>query len=111
MAAADLVNILGNLGGGQSIHQINDELGDVVAGVMETGKKGVFTLTLTITKNGDIGLKIDDAHKATVPKPTFGSSLFFVDEHGNMLRRDPRQRELFTDANRRREPAEEAANN
>lgn len=109
MAKADLVNILGNLGGGQSIHQLNDALGDVVEGVMETGKKGEFSLKLTFTKNGDIGLKVDDSHNAKVPQPTMGSTLFFVDENNNMVRRDPRQRELFKEAPRHREPAEETA--
>jgi hypothetical protein len=107
MGKADLVNMLGNLGGGQSIHQINDAIADVVLGVLESGKKGTFQLTLTFTKNGDIGIKVDDSHKATVPKPSVGSTLFFVDEHGNMQRRDPRQRELFTEAPRRRPPADE----
>lgn len=39
MGKADLVNMLGNLGGGESIHRINDAIGDVVEGVMETGKE------------------------------------------------------------------------
>lgn len=70
-------------------------------------KKGEFTLKLTITKNGDIGLKIDDSHKATVPQPNSGSTLFFVDEFGNMLRRDPRQGELFRPARKPRDDEDE----
>ena len=95
---ADFVAMLATMGGGTAIKEINTGIAEVVQSVMKTGKGGEITLKLKIAKNGDSGLKIDHSVTTKEPQPSVGSSLYWVDDSGNIVRNDPRQGEMFREA-------------
>lgn len=89
---------------GQFLHEqrnglLHDELSEglaaVVAQCVETGKKGALTLKVEVkpTQDGVTLLVVDDV-KLNLPKHDAKPSLFFFDDDGNLLRKDPRQTEL-----------------
>jgi hypothetical protein len=82
---------------GAGLHnEAGEKLAEVVAAVIEHGKKGSLTLTINVEpQKGDGNLVIvTDEVKAKVPKAPSPASAFFSDDHGNLSRRDPRQPEI-----------------
>lgn len=68
---------------------------ELVNACVETGKKGMLTLKVTISPNDDEEtLVVLDDIVLKVPKPTTKAGLFYFDKDGNLLRRNPRQEEL-----------------
>ena len=75
--------------------ELSRELADVVRNVMEHGKDGKLTLTLTISPSKVNGaVEVSDQVNAKPPQADRDAGLFFADHHGNLSRRDPRQPEL-----------------
>lgn len=76
--------------------ELSDRLREVVEAVVEQGKPGTLTLTVTIKPagNGTNQFIVGDDIKAKAPEPERGASLFFADRRGNLSRTDPRQPEL-----------------
>ncbi len=75
--------------------ELTDALADLTQDVLAIGKKGTLTLTLTLVPTGDgVTLAITDKIVVKSPEPEKGASIFFGDEHGNLLRNDPRQMRL-----------------
>lgn len=74
---------------------LSNALVELVNACVETGKKGVLTLKVTVTPTKDeVTLLVTDDVNVATPKPDAKPALFYHDEHGNLLRRDPRQPEL-----------------
>jgi hypothetical protein len=75
--------------------ELSETLAELVTACVETGKKGTLTLKVDVkpTKDGVTLLLTDDV-KTTLPKHDAKPALFFYDEHGNLLRKDPRQMDL-----------------
>lgn len=69
-------------------------LADVCAAVVEHDKTGSITLTLKIHPRGDGMVQIHDTIAAKPPAGDKAASMFWVDEHGNVLRSNPAQAEL-----------------
>ena len=88
-------DVLGALNGGVTHQKLNDHLAELVDAVRLTGKAGAISVTLKISPNGSLGVTITDEIKLKKPELPRGASVFFTDEHGNLLRRDPRQTEMF----------------
>lgn len=81
--------------GGLLHDELSEQLASLVVACTETGKKGTLTLKLTISPNKDeVTLLVLDDVAVKSPKPDAKPGLFFFDEHGNLMRRDPRQAEL-----------------
>ena len=75
--------------------ELSDALAELVLAVSEHRKKGTLQLQLTVTPNGDgVTVTIADKIKLAKPEGERGAAIFFVDDHGNLSRRDPRQQEL-----------------
>ena len=91
------VSMLGDLGGGATHEKLNDHLHDVVQAVVDTGGAGEITLKLKFKPNGKGGIAVSEEVKVKLPELQRGVSMFFADDNGNLLRRDPRQRELFSE--------------
>lgn len=84
---------------GSLVSDLSEKLAQVAEAVMEHDKAGALTLTLKITPSGDgTTVKIDDVVKATIPEGTPATSLFFVDDAGNLTRHNPAQQSLLRDA-------------
>jgi hypothetical protein len=81
---------------GGGLHgELSDALSELVLAVSEHRKAGTLALTVKITPNNDgVTVTVTDKIKLTVPEGERGAAIFFADENGNLLRRDPRQTEL-----------------
>lgn len=87
-------DIIGSLEGGRAFDQLNDSLAEVVQAVIAQRKPGEITLSVKVNPNGETAVSIVPVIKVKVPEAARAVTTFFADEHGNLLRRDPRQREL-----------------
>lgn len=90
----DFGSFLLELARGKTHDELSQALHDVVAKVMDTGKKGSLTLTLGISlldKDPANGLQIIDEIKVKLPEHDRPKSMFYPDRAGNLSRRDPRQ--------------------
>ena len=87
-------DVLGELGAGQTLDTLTDDLAEVVGAVKATGKNGELTLKLTVKPNGAYGVSLADKITTKIPKEDRGETLFFTDDDGGLHRRDPRQEEL-----------------
>ena len=75
--------------------ELSEKLSDVVAAVMEHGKKGKLVLTLeVIPEKADGMVKIADGVKVAIPEGEKSVGLFYADENGGVHKTDPRQTEL-----------------
>lgn len=91
---SSFADVLRELSSGATYEQLGSALNEIVAAVKTTRKTGELTLKLKVKINGEIGVSIEDEIKAKVPEPSRGTTIFFADEYGNLMRRDPRQSEL-----------------
>lgn len=74
--------------------EMSDELAALVQRVMETGKKGSITLTLTVDPVDDQTAKVTDKIAVKTPRFDTAATTYFPDEHGNLNRNRPDQPEL-----------------
>ena len=76
-------------------HRLSEDLLTIVREVHSTGRAGGLTLKLDIKPSGDGGrVEITDDITLRRPKGQKGKSMFFATEHGQLLERDPRQKEF-----------------
>lgn len=90
----NVTDTLRDLGYGETLDVLAEDLKEVVKGVRDTGKAGEVTLKLTVKPNGPAGVAITDKIVTKVPRADRGEALFFLDADANLLRNDPRQHEL-----------------
>lgn len=75
--------------------ELSDAMNDLVAAVAEHEKKGVLTLTVTVTPNKDgATVVVTDKVKVALPEGNRGAAIYFFDDAGNLHRRNPAQQEL-----------------
>jgi len=81
---------LGRIDGGLAIENADEQLRAVISAVHRTGKTGKITVTLTVAKNGELGLETTAKVTATAPQLQFGKSFFFTDPRtGDLTRQAP----------------------
>ncbi|MFE5771417.1 hypothetical protein ACFQ7O_23990 [Streptomyces sp. NPDC056485] len=80
---------------GRTAEELSAEFHTLLEAVRTHGKKGSLTITLVVeppasgVESAPLPIGVESALKA--PKPTAPKSLYFLDEHGNPVREDPRQ--------------------
>lgn len=82
---------------GALVNELTEQLAVIVAGVMEFGKPGKLTLTLSIrpaTKRSSEMVVIEDDLTVKVPQADRPGSLFFATDDGGLSRTDPNQTDL-----------------
>ena len=80
---------------GGLVPRLSEDLAKLVSNVHVTGRAGTLSLKLKIKPAGPRGqVEIVSDIDLKLPKPEQGKSLFFANEHGQLLRRDPRQLEM-----------------
>ncbi len=80
---------------GATHDELSDKLQELVAAVVEEGKSGTLSLTISIKPMGKgDGFEVSAAVKLAAPKPTPGVSIFFASPENNLVRQDPRQTNL-----------------
>ena len=91
----NFVAVLTQLRRGAAVMDASEGLAEVVKAVRKTGKKGKLVLTISVKplNKGD-AVDLEDEVNPKLPKPNMGSSLFFADDDGALVRNDPRQGEL-----------------
>ena len=84
---------------GNLVPEASEKLAKLVSRVITLGKKGKFVLTLDVVPGkGNSGqVKIESDVTIKEPKSEKGESIFFGTAQGQLLRRDPRQKELDFD--------------
>lgn len=77
---------------GSTHDELSDAMQALVAAVVEEGKAGKLTLTISIKPMGrGDGLEVAADIKVAAPKPHPGVSIFFASPENNLVRQDPRQ--------------------
>lgn len=94
---------------GQLLSLLSDKLAEVVEAVATHGKAGALTLTLKVKPNGEGAVTISSDVKAKSPEPAVGDAIFFVDDNGNLLRRNPRQADIEDEIAKQRAKTEAKA--
>jgi|LGVF01.2.fsa_nt_gb hypothetical protein len=89
----DFKDTLKELRAGSCETEATEKLNKLVEGCVKTGKKGTFTLKLTVTPKGAQVIVKDDI-KAPVPEHEAQPTLMFVDGDNNLVRRNPMQPNL-----------------
>jgi hypothetical protein len=79
---------------GVSLPLLDRELAALVRQVQDTGLAGTLTLKIKISPNSKKGIKVEDDLSVKAPKEKLGSSFFFADASGALLRNDPNQTTL-----------------
>ena len=88
-------DVLRDLNRGRTHTELSEAMQSLVAAVVETGRKGTLTLTVTISPTGDDGaVKLTDQLAVKTPSFDRAASLFYVDDEHNLSRTDPRQLEM-----------------
>lgn len=88
--------ILNDIRGGQVADDAAHAMQELVAAVVEHGKKGTLTLQIVVEpmKGNDEALAVSGDVTLKAPKATPKAAVFFTDADGNLLRDDPRQAAL-----------------
>lgn len=82
--------------GGGLHNEASEELQAVVKAVTETQKKGSLTITINVepAKDDENSVVLSDTLKPSIPRATTKPSRWFTDDHGNVSRTNPRQKEI-----------------
>lgn len=98
---------------GSTHDELSVSLHDLVAAVRETGKGGKLQLTIDVkplSKSDDRALSITANVAVKRPATEAPTSVFFVDNDGNLCRNDPRQMQLpLREVETRRQQAKEVS--
>lgn len=94
-AGNNFVAVLTQLRRGAAVVDASEGLAELVKSVRATGKKGKLTITIGVAplNKGD-ALDVSAEVAVKIPKPDAGSSIFFPEDDGTLVRNDPRQGEL-----------------
>lgn len=99
---SDVIQTLAEMHRGKFLIECGRRLQQLVDAVMDTGKKGKFSITLEVTP-GPIAmgratqLEITPKVKIDEPLPPQGVSIFFVGDDNRLTRNDPDQMAMFGD--------------
>ncbi len=98
---ADLINTLMEARDGKLAVKLSRDFTKLVAGVVETNKKGEMLIKIILspakTDDGGIQMVVTAETKLKVPEFGIGPAVFYVDDANELRRTDPRQAEMFTE--------------
>jgi hypothetical protein len=95
-----ITDILRDIRKGMVAEAAGEELAQVVRAVTATGKPGSLTIKLTVKpqKGDSEQVVISSKLSATTPTADMPEAIFFADMEGDLHRNDPRQPEMFRNA-------------
>lgn len=107
LPANSFIGAIASMDYGNLVPECSEKLSKLVKEVVATGRKGKFQLTIVVAPGkGEGRIMVESESNLTLPKPQKGQSMFFGTEHGQLLRNDPRQKEMnFEDGPRVVRPA------
>ena len=99
-------DVLRDIRKGRVVEAASEELAEVVRAVLDTNKKGKLSLELIVAPQGkgDNAVIVSAKLKSSKPQADLPDALFFADLDGDLLRDDPTQQRMFTDAAERVDP-------
>lgn len=97
-------DVLRQFRNGRLVDEATRQFNELVRAVDDTGKTGSLTLTVTIKpeKGGGNQKALIAQVKTKTPQSELPEAVFFSDEDGNLHRDDPKQQEMFAEANANR---------
>jgi hypothetical protein len=88
-------DVLRDLDGGRVHTELSDALQKLVKAVEDTGKKGTVQFSITVgPSKTEAPFEAIPAVVVKLPMPARRASVFYADDDGNLVRRDPRQQEI-----------------
>lgn len=71
--------------------ELTQELRSLIEAVQDTGKPGTITLKLTVSRKSDNQVTVIEDVKVVAPQHSRSEAIYFLDQHLNLVRNDPRQ--------------------
>lgn len=95
-----ITDVLREMRRGRIVDDATEALTEVVRAVDATNKAGSVTIKLTIkpSKDGGTEKTLTASVSHSVPRPDLPDAVFFSNADGDLVRDDPDQRSLFTEA-------------
>lgn len=105
-----ITDVLREVRRGRALEVASQKLADLVRAVDETGKAGTVTIVMTVKpeKGGGNQKTIAVDVKSKIPEPVMPEAIFFSDKEGDLHRSDPKQREMFSEAEKTAQAATQA---
>jgi hypothetical protein len=96
VVSVNIIETLAQVRKGGLVFDMAQKFQELVQAVRDTGKKGKFKVTLTLTpEDGDSGaLTVKDEIVLTKPEEGKPATFFYATEQGTLQREDPRQGNL-----------------
>jgi hypothetical protein len=89
---------LRDIRGGDVVHELTEQLREVVTRVKDTGRPGSLILTLKVkpaATGAGTALIIEDDVKIKLPMAAKGATILYANDDGGLQRNDPRQPSLL----------------
>ncbi len=94
MSIRPVLETLSNLGAGALLDEAAEKLSKVVLAVDQNGKAGALTIKISLRKATAGALALSYDVVAKIPEGVKSETLLFATPEGNLLTKDPKQREL-----------------
>jgi len=94
MGIRPFTDVLRDMRFGETIEELGIEFNKLVQAVEDTGRGGEMTLSIKLKPSTAGAIELTDVVKVKLPPPQKGTSLFFATPEGNLVRNDPRQKEI-----------------
>jgi hypothetical protein len=91
---ASFINLLQNHRSGVMLDEIGQAMRTIVDAALLTGRPGGLTVKIAFAPTSSGAIEIQDDVKLTMPKADKATSLFFVSDHGALVRNNPNQLEM-----------------
>lgn len=100
-----ITDILRDIRQGRVVDYATAKMAELMQSIQATGKSGSITIVLKLKpetdNNGVVDrVEIESDVKVSAPKASLPKGAFFVSRENDLLRDDPRQREMFSAADR-----------
>ena len=111
MAIRLFTDVMRDLRFGEALDELSEQFNQLVQAVENTGRAGEMTFTVKLKPSTAGAIEVTDQIKVKLPPTQKGSSLFFATPEGNLVRNDPRQKEIpgLKEVERSNQPVKEVA--
>lgn len=91
-----ITQVLNEIDKGRFAAEVSRATVELVTAIRATRKKGSVSITLEITpdKHDENAVEVKPTFVVKVPRPTGRPAIFFVNEHGDLVRENPNQGEM-----------------
>jgi hypothetical protein len=94
MGIRPFTDVLRDMRYGETLDELGEEFNKLVQAVENTGRAGELTLSIKLKPSTAGAIEVTDLVKVKMPPQQKGTSLFFATPEGNLMRNDPRQKEI-----------------